>query len=187
MRLHVKHLGWAALLASLACNSVDAVPVDDDAGADAASDATTGDAGSADGSADAPPDVGRDSGDAGRPDGCPSGVVVAEAGDTCAGFGAASPCDTACGLPPYGYVCTGGAPPNLSGCLRVSASAFGDTFCCPDLACVRVPSKDTECSGGTPRLFQCPTTGDGGLMAAPAAGCQEVTGLPVYRYFCCPP
>ncbi len=193
----------------LGCNGTPAAPIPDDASADARAhaDATlSGDArpdddatpdddsgGAAD--SDAPDgirdaDGDRDAGaiaEAG-PDGCVSGEIVPDAGDTCVGFGTGDSCSTACGLPPYGYVCTNGGPPGFAGCVRVSNSALlGGTYCCPDLQCVRVTSQDNACAdaGLGPRLYQCATQTDGGLLAKPAQGCTELGGLPSYRYFCC--
>lgn len=172
---------WAVTLAlgttlTLGCNGVSATPILEDASTDAtAMDATAADASDAGTASDAPPDA------------CVTGQVVAATGDTCAGFGTGESCDPACGLPPYGYVCTGGGPPGFAGCVRVSESALlGGTYCCPELKCVRVTSQDVACAdAGAPLLYQCAPEDDGGLLAAPAAGCTEITGLPSYRYFCC--
>lgn len=137
-----------------------------------------GDSGSGDGGSDA------------RPDGCPTGTTDFDAGDTCAGFGAKAPCDSRCGQP-YGYVCTGGGPANLKGCLQVSTSSFGNTYCCPDLACVRVPFRDSKCLAlARPALYHCLADDDGGLLAKPDPGCTEVVGDPDLppvqaRYYCC--
>ena len=122
------------------------------------------------------------------PDGCSSGEIVTQEGDTCAAFGAGVPCDPACNIPPYGYVCSNGGPPGFAGCVRMSNSALlGGTYCCPDLRCVRVVSRDSACTdaGSASHLYQCATASDGGLVSSPASGCIEVHGLPVYRYFCC--
>ncbi len=171
---------WALTLGfatTLGCNGVSATPILEDASTDAAStDATSSsDASDAGTASDA------------SPDGCVTGEVITASGDTCAGFGTGESCNSACGLPPYGYVCTNGGPPGFAGCMRVSESALlGGTYCCPELKCVRVTSQDGSCAdAGAPLLYQCATADDGGLLAAPAAGCTEITGLPSYRYFCC--
>lgn len=107
-------------------------------------------------------------------------------GDTCAPFGEGSSCGGC--FPTYGYVCTNGGPPNVTGCVQVSNSAFGGTYCCPTLACVRVTSEDPKCAGrpGKTKMYSCPVDGAQNLRAQPPqAACEEVAG-PTYRYFCCP-
>lgn len=209
MRNVIRGLSGLCLLTfSVACNSLPATAILDDASvpdADAIGDATirpdaaddtdvidagtAHEAGTAAHADAAIPDAARDVE-------CPNAEIVPDAGDTCAGFGTGESCNAACGLPPYGYVCTNGGPPGFAGCKRVSSSALlGGTYCCPDLKCVRVMSQDSACdadagadagdAGATPLLYQCATTSDGGLVANPAPGCREISGLPVYRYFCC--
>jgi hypothetical protein len=122
-------------------------------------------------------------------DGCPAPETAFDAGETCIGFGTGGSCNTACGLPPYGYACAGGGPPNVAGCVRASYSPIlGGTYCCSELKCVRSPSEDPSCAdaGEPPRFYQCPTDGDGGLLAQPGAGCQATSGPSPYKYYCCP-
>jgi hypothetical protein len=118
-----------------------------------------------------------------------AGKTVFGQGDTCAPFGEGSSCTGPC-LPKYGYVCTGGGPANLTGCIQVSDSTFGGTYCCPTLSCVRMPGQDAKCAGkpGGTKLYSCPVDKDKNLRAQPGAGCQEVVDptLPEYRYYCCP-
>ncbi len=158
-----------------------------------ASVASDGSAAAPDSSAGADGGGGGPDADAGapdaRPDGCAPFATDFDAGDTCAGFGAKAPCDPRCG-PAYGYVCTGGGPPNLKGCVQMSNSALGGTYCCPDLACVRVPFRDSKClSLSKPSLYHCLADDDGGLVAKPDPSCSEVVDpdLPPVqaRYFCC--
>lgn len=141
-----------------------------------------------DASADAPPADGAST-DASRPDAAcgDAGVTTFGPGDTCAPFGEGTPCGGGC-VPKYGYVCTGGGPPNLTGCHQMSNSTFGGTYCCPDLSCVRSTFQDKDCSGkpGKTQMRVCPVDAQKNLRAQPPAGCEEVTG-PEYRYFCCPP
>jgi hypothetical protein len=181
-RAFVSVAGVAASLAGAwlsSCSSDDPISPGNEGGS--AIDA--GDASAAD--APAPDGTGPDA----RPDGCAITTTEFDAGDTCAGFGAKSPCEPGC-TPAYGYVCTGGGPPNLKGCVRVSESSFGGTYCCPDLACVRVTSQDKKCVSPQKALYHCLAAADGGLVAKPAAGCTEVVGDPDLppieaRYFCC--
>ena len=117
-----------------------------------------------------------------------AGTTVFGPGDTCAPFGEGTSCG-AC-VPKYGYVCTNGGPPNITGCVQVSNSAFGGTYCCAALSCVRVTSEDTKCAArpGKPHMYSCPVDAAQNLRAQPppqAAACDEVAG-PTYRYFCCP-
>lgn len=120
---------------------------------------------------------------------CPKGKAVPSTGETCIGFGKGSPCDTACGLPAYGFVCFNGGPPGFTGCIQASStSSFGETYCCPDNKCVPQPDQDKECkSAGTPHRYQCPPDGMGGSVAPPA-GCADAGagGSAVERFYCCP-
>ena len=122
--------------------------------------------------------------------GCPTPKTTAATGETCTGFGkTADPCDPACGLPAYGYLCFNGGPPGFTGCVQVRASSFGDTYCCPKNDCVAEPDQDTRCAGvaGKPHLYQCPPDGTDGGSVAPPALCvsRTVAGSP-YAYHCCP-
>jgi hypothetical protein len=160
---------------------------------DGGPDGTTG----ADGAG--PGDSGRsdvstsDSGDAGasdaRPDGCPTPVTQFDAGDTCVGIGTSSTCSAACGLPQFEYVCYGGGPPGINGCVQTSYSAIvGGTYCCGELKCVRSTFLDPQCAdaGAPPHFHQCASGGDGGLLVQPPIGCQPTTGPAPYKYYCCP-
>lgn len=133
----------------------------------------------------------RDGGEEGgvEDSGACTGPIVTTPGETCVGFGAkAQTCDPACGQP-YGYVCFEGAPPGFAGCRRVSDSALGQTYCCPNNACVAQPDQDAMCNGtaGKPHRFQCPPNGSGGNVAPPA-GCAEVGSgeSEVEKFYCCP-
>jgi hypothetical protein len=119
---------------------------------------------------------------------CPKGKVLPSTGETCIGFGKGSPCDTACGLPAYGFVCFNGGPPGFAGCVQASSSSFGESYCCPDNRCVPQPDQDKECkAAGTPHRYQCPPDGMGGSVAPPA-GCADAGGggSAVERFYCCP-
>jgi hypothetical protein len=172
----------AAIAADVACSS------------STGSDAT--DAGDApeDGVADVrpppQPDGGADADTDGGADGsCPPTQTMPSTGETCTGFGAGDPCDPACGLPAYGYVCFNGGPPGFTGCVRARASTLGDTYCCPNDDCVAEPDQDSQCAGesGKPHLYQCPPNGTDGGSVAPPNGCasKAVGGSP-YAYACCP-
>jgi hypothetical protein len=132
------------------------------------------------------PDVGSsiDAGEAGND----AGSDAAKSGETCTGFGKGSPCGDA-GLPLYGYICVNGGPPGFVGCVQASASAFGETYCCPSNDCVAEPDQDPQCTGvsGKPHLYQCPPDGTDGGSVAPTAGCaaKSLPGSP-YAYYCCP-
>lgn len=113
---------------------------------------------------------------------CPKPKVAPATGETCIGFGKGMPCDPACGLPQYGYVCFNGGPPGFAGCVQASASSLGETYCCPDDKCVPQPDQDTKCSSGTPHRYQCPPN------VMPPAGCGDggSGGSNVERFYCCP-
>lgn len=122
--------------------------------------------------------------------GCPTPVTKPATGETCIGFGKKEPCSkAACGLPQYGYVCFNGGPPGFAGCQQVSASAFGETYCCPDNKCVPQPDQDAMCNAvsGKPKRYQCPPDGSGGHVTAPA-GCVETGsgGSDLEKFYCCP-
>jgi hypothetical protein len=116
-----------------------------------------------------------------------TGTVKPATGETCVGFGKKDPCNVACGE--YGYVCFNGGPPGFTGCYQMSASAFGETYCCPENKCVAMPDQNAMCSGvaGKPNRYQCPPDGAGGNVAAPA-GCQETGsgGTELEKFYCCP-
>lgn len=113
---------------------------------------------------------------------CPKTKVAPPTGETCIGFGKGTPCDPACGLPEYGYVCLNGGPPGFAGCVQASASSVGETYCCPDDKCVPQPDQDTKCTGGAPHRYQCPPN------VMPQAGCGDggSGGSAVERFYCCP-
>jgi hypothetical protein len=131
--------------------------------------------------------------DAGPDANCPATKVVAAAGETCVGFGKhPDPCDTACGIPAYGYACFEGSPPGFTGCVQARDNGIlGETYCCPDNACVAQPDQDGMCAGveggGKPKRYQCPPNDSGGNVAPPA-GCVEHNsgGSPVEKFYCCP-
>lgn len=157
-------------------------------GQDAAGDPDGGDA-DADGSGDAaPPDA--EAGACASEGGLPP-VADDGQGETCTGFGEGTPCDPACGLPRYGYVCVGGSPPGIAGCrIQREGGLLGSTYCCAQEACVRQPDQDPACAGEGPRTrrFQCAAHADGGLEVAPPADCREVgEPLPGSRFYCCRP
>lgn len=184
------------LLLSLAaldgCSDDPAATADVDAGAGDAAPTRDGGGGTDPPAEDASDvDVERDaSAEAGDEDsGSCAGPIVTTPGETCVGFGAkAQTCDPSCGQS-YGYVCFEGAPPGFAGCRRVSDSVLGQTYCCPDNACVAQPDQDAMCNGtaGKPHRFQCPPNGSGGNVAPPA-GCTEVGsgGSEVEQFYCCP-
>ena len=120
---------------------------------------------------------------------CPATKVEPSTGETCVGFGAGTGCDTACGLPKYGYVCFNGGPPGFAGCVQASSTGgFGDTYCCPDDRCVPQPDQDKECAtAGQPHRYQCPPDGNGGNVAPPS-GCADggVGGSALEHFYCCP-
>jgi hypothetical protein len=162
-------------------STTDASSKGDDGGgspedAPSTTDATPGD-GSTDATADAPSSIA-----------CTGGKPVADAGETCTGFGQKDPCDK-CTPGGYGYVCFGGGPPNIAGCQLVRSSSFGETYCCPKNDCVAEPDQDSKCRGkaGTPHRYQCPPTNDDGGFATPPAGCVNAsTPADPYPYYCCP-
>ncbi|MBX3188755.1 MAG: hypothetical protein KF819_17185 [Labilithrix sp.] len=121
---------------------------------------------------------------------CPESKVVGMTGETCIGFGTGTPCGVpACGIPAYGYVCFNGGPPSFAGCLQLTQSSLGETYCCPELRCVTQPDQDGMCSAtpATPHRAQCPPDGDGGNVAPPL-GCVESGsgGSALERFYCCP-
>ena len=120
---------------------------------------------------------------------CPKGKVLPSTGETCIGFGKGSPCDPACGLGEYGYVCFNGGPPGFTGCIQASSTgSFGDTYCCPQNRCVPQPDLDSKCrTAGQPHHYQCPPDGTGGAVAPPA-GCGDggSGGSAVEKFYCCP-
>jgi hypothetical protein len=120
---------------------------------------------------------------------CAATKVVPSTGETCVGFGDGTGCDTACGLPKYGYVCFNGGPPGFAGCVQASSTgSFGDTYCCPDDKCVAQPDQDPQCAGsGKPHRYQCPPNGMGGNVAPPT-GCADggSGGTALERFYCCP-
>jgi hypothetical protein len=119
---------------------------------------------------------------------CPKGKVLPSTGETCIGFGKGTPCDTACGLPAYGFVCFNGGPPGFLGCIQASSTgSFGDTYCCPDNTCVPQPDQDKECkAAGTPHRYQCPPDGMGGNVAPPAGCADAGAASTVEHFYCCP-
>ena len=172
----------ALALATLAVGGMTAAV--DGCGSD--SPAKTGTGEESDGGADSPtslPDA------AALDASCPKGKVVASTGETCIGFGKGTPCDMACGLPAYGFVCFNGGPPGFAGCVQASSTgSFGDTYCCPDNRCVPQPDQDKECkSAGTPHRYQCPPDGMG-RGVAPPPGCADggSGSSAVERFYCCP-
>jgi|GEM_PF-1874605 len=126
----------------------------------------------------------------GRDASCATGVTKPATGETCIGFGKKSPCDPACGLPEYGYVCFNGGPPGFAGCLQTQASAFGETYCCPSNACVPQPDQDGMCAAvaGKPHRYQCPPKGPDAGNVDPPAGCVESGSgaSEVEKFYCCP-
>ena len=135
--------------------------------------------------------AGQDAGADAADGSCPPTKVVPDAGETCIGFGKkADPCDPACGLPAYGYVCFGGQPPGFAGCVQARASSLGETYCCPENKCVAQPDQDGMCAAvqGKPHRYQCPPL-EGGGNAAPPAGCTESGsgGTELEKFYCCPP
>jgi hypothetical protein len=156
-----------SMIAHAACNTGSAASSTiDDAGDDAASPADGGDSG------------------------CPTPRTMPATGETCTGFGKESPCEPACGLPAYGYVCFNGGPPGFNGCVQVRSSSLGETYCCPHNDCVAEPDQDKQCSGvsGKPHLYQCPPSDvDGGAVAPPSGSCASKSiGGSRYAYYCCP-
>ncbi len=174
----------APALAAFACsNSVSSVAIDDDGGP---ADGTALDA------KPTPNDAASDVSDGGTEldSSCPTPKTMPATGETCTGFGATSdPCDPACGLPAYGYVCFNGGPPGFTGCVQARASSLGDTYCCPKNDCVAEPDQDSQCNGvtGKPHLFQCPPDGtDGGSVPIPSGCSAKAVGGSPYAYACCP-
>lgn len=174
-----------------ACSSTDTVATADGGGGEADSAVGGGDGSSSDDGAtgdvasDSSKTDGSSSGDGGGT--CPQGVVKPKTGETCVGFGKKSPCNAACGE--YGFLCYNGAPPNLNGCLQVSTTAFGDTYCCTENKCVTMPDQDAMCAAvaGKPHRYQCPPDGAGGNVAAPAGCVENGTGsTELEKFYCCP-
>lgn len=125
--------------------------------------------------------------DGGSEGGACTGTVKPATGETCVGFGKKDPCNVACGE--YGYVCFNGGPPGFTGCYQMSASAFGETYCCAQNKCVAEPDQDGMCAAvaGKPHRYQCPPDGTGSNVAPPP-GCQETGsgGTELEKFFCCP-
>ncbi|MBS2014126.1 MAG: hypothetical protein JST00_14645 [Deltaproteobacteria bacterium] len=151
-------------------------------GKDGATGTDAGDAG-VDAAKDAAPVDGSSEGGA-----CPQGVTKPATGETCVGFGKKSPCNAACGE--YGFVCFNGGPPAFTGCLQLSATAFGETYCCTQNKCVAQPDQDAMCAGvaGKPHRYQCPPDDTGTTNVAPPAGCVEngSGGTNLEKFYCCP-
>lgn len=123
------------------------------------------------------------------PSTCPGTTTATQKGETCIGFGkTGSTCANACGRA-YGFVCVNGGPPGFSDCVRVSASSFGESYCCTENRCVAQPDQDKECTGvsGKPHRYQCPVADDGGPLTPPA-GCTEKGsgGSSAEKFYCCP-
>jgi hypothetical protein len=152
------------------------------------------DSGSADDGASTNGDSGSGTEDAGADAStCPKTTDAVGAGETCTGFGRGAPCDTSCGLPPYGYACIDGGPPGLTGCVLASSSPFGQTYCCPKNECVAEPDQDAKCAGvsGKPHLYECPPINDepgvdGGVAAAPPGCAPRAVPASPFHYECCP-
>jgi len=168
-----------------------------DAGGPGAPDggtSSTKDGAASDNSGSRNPDAGDDSdddhaSDSGAVEAGTCGPIVTTPGETCVGFGAdPETCDPTCEQP-YGYVCFDGAPPEFEGCRKVTDSAFGQTYCCPENRCVAQPDQDAMCGGvtGKPHRFQCPPNGSGGNVAPPA-GCAETGSgqTELEKFYCCP-
>lgn len=164
----------------------------DGCGSDATPQAPSGEAGVA---PDAPGSNGDGStaADSARPDGGNDGAPAVDSGpsstgETCIGFAKGTPCGSG-GLPDYGYVCFGGSPPGIAGCvLGSSTGSFGDTWCCTENKCVAQPDRDKECTApGTPHRYQCPPQGDAGNTPPPLGCADGGTGASALeRYYCCP-
>lgn len=172
----------SVLAAAAACSSEESgssTPGGSDAGG--GHDAAHPDGSDAGGGGGEDASAGDDAGDAGK------GADAAKSGETCIGYGQSASCEG--GLPPYGYVCFGGPPPDFSGCIETSASSLGNGYCCPSNDCVAQPDQDTACSGvsGKPHRFQCPPAGDGGTVPAPAGCVEHASGsTELEKFYCCP-
>lgn len=115
-------------------------------------------------------------------------TTTSTSGETCIGFGTSTECPASCGQP-YGFVCVGGGPPNLTGCRQYRESALGNGYCCPTNGCVLQPDRAGDCAdagAGKTKRYQCPPT-DGG-NAEPPAGCVEHGSGPsnLEKFYCCP-
>lgn len=141
----------------------------------------------ASGGPDSSPSDGASSDSSGEGGACSAGVAKPKTGETCIGFGKKDPCNAACGE--YGYVCFGGGPPNIDGCLQVTSSTLGETYCCAKNTCVAEPDQDSKCAGvsGKPHRFQCPPDGTGSNVAPPPSCVEKDSGgTELEKFFCCP-
>lgn len=143
----------------------------------------------ADASAPASDDASPSASDANAPSTCPGTTAATQKGETCIGFGkTGSTCANACGRA-YGFVCVGGGPPGFEGCVQVSTSSFGESYCCAENKCVAQPDQDKECVSvsGKPHRYQCPIAEDGGPLTPPS-GCTEKGsgGSSAEKFYCCP-
>lgn len=90
----------------------------------------------------------------------------------------------------YGFLCVNGGPPGIAGCTEKSASAFGNSYCCPTNPCVAQPDQNGACGdagAGKTKRFQCPPL-EGGGHSTPPSGCVEHVsgGTQLEKFYCCP-